>query len=110
MLDKRTIKLLRYLCSPSPHWVSFSELLQNGIALSPPHLEWLKKAGYVSVISPHGELLFFVTPSGESALLDYSVGNRRYWVTTGIAIAALIKSFFPELTAAAALLWQLLTR
>lgn len=110
MLDKRTIKLLRYLRSPSPHWVSHTELLQHKIVVSPPQAEWLKKAGYVSVISPHGEPLYFVTPLGESMLLDHSVGNRRYWITTGIAVVALVKSFMPELTAAAALLWKLLTQ
>ena len=110
MLDKRTIKLLRYLRSPSPHWVSHSELLQHKIVVSPPQAEWLKKAGYISVISPHDEQLYFVTPLGESMLLDHSTGIRRYWLTTGIAVAALVKSFMPELTAAAALLWKLLTQ
>ena len=34
----------------------------------------------------------------------------RYRLTTGIAVVALVKSFMPELTAAAALLWKLLTQ
>lgn len=36
--------------------------------------------------------------------------DRRYWITTIIAIAALLKSFAPEISAAMALLWKLLAR
>lgn len=36
--------------------------------------------------------------------------NRRYWITTGIAILALVKSFLPEICAAAAWLLKLLTQ
>lgn len=35
---------------------------------------------------------------------------RRYWITTGIAVAALIKSFLPEISAGLAWLWKLLTQ
>lgn len=34
--------------------------------------------------------------------------TRRYWITTLIALIALIRAFMPELRAAAALLWTLL--
>lgn len=36
--------------------------------------------------------------------------SRRYWITTGIAIAALIKSFFPEISAGLAWLLKLLAK
>lgn len=36
--------------------------------------------------------------------------SRRYWITTGIAIAALIKAFLPEIFAGWALLLKLLTQ
>lgn len=35
--------------------------------------------------------------------------NRRYWITTGIAALALVKSFLPEILAGWALLLKLLT-
>ena len=35
--------------------------------------------------------------------------DRRYWITTIIALAALLKSFAPEISAAMASLWKLLT-
>lgn len=36
--------------------------------------------------------------------------TRRYWITTIIAIIALVKSFLPEIRAVLAWLWQLLTQ
>lgn len=33
---------------------------------------------------------------------------RRYWITTGIAVIALVKAFFPEISAAWAWLWMIL--
>lgn len=36
--------------------------------------------------------------------------SRRYWITTGIAIVALIKSFFPEISAGLAWLLKLLAQ
>lgn len=47
---------------------------------------------------------YHVSDLGEQFLRLQSVrfkADRRYWITTGIAIAALIKSFLPELTALA---------
>ena len=36
--------------------------------------------------------------------------SRRYWITTGIAVVALVKSFMPEISAGLALLWSLLAQ
>lgn len=47
---------------------------------------------------------YHVSDLGEQFLRLQSVrfkADRRYWITTGIAIVALIKSFLPELTALA---------
>lgn len=47
---------------------------------------------------------YHVSDLGEQFLRLQAVrfkADRRYWITTGIAIVALIKSFLPELTALA---------
>lgn len=36
--------------------------------------------------------------------------NRRYWITTGIALAALIKAFLPEISAGLAYILKLLAQ
>lgn len=62
---------------------------------------------FPEIINDIGEMeanCYCVSDLGEQFLRLQSVrfkADRRYWITTGIAIAALIKSFLPELTALA---------
>lgn len=58
-----------------------------------------------------------ITPSGKAYIENLADEirqskqlNRRYWITTGIAILAVVKSFLPEIRAAAAWLLKLLTQ
>lgn len=58
-----------------------------------------------------------LTPRGENYLHYHASlsraerhGRIRYWITTAIAIAALLKSFSSEICAISALVWKLLTR
>lgn len=56
---------------------------------------------------------FCVNDAGEQYLRIHSVRNktdRRYWITTAIALIALIKSFLPEISAAAAWLLKQLAQ
>ena len=70
------------------------------------------KSGWFSVMPDHGQCE--LNDTGKS-LRAYQArqhsaekkNNRRYWITTGIAIAALIKSFWPEISSALAWLLTL---
>jgi len=50
-----------------------------------------------------------ITPAGRALLAAHRAEVRRdairYWITTGIALAALVKSFWPEIRVLLALLW-----
>lgn len=50
-----------------------------------------------------------ITPAGRALLAAHRDEVRRdairYWITTGIALAALVKSFWPEIRVLLALLW-----
>jgi hypothetical protein len=49
-------------------------------------------------------IIYHITPAGKQCYLKNRKNNFRYFLTTFIAVIALIKSFFPELVS----LWKLL--
>lgn len=80
-----------------------------------PAWHMLGEYGFIDLVAVEGEQrVCAVANDRGKAFLQYSSHQKaadrkvglRYWITTAIALAALIKSFWPELT----LLWQLLTR
>lgn len=83
-------------------------------------LSWLISKQYVSV-PLHGRNIYRVSDAGHIAISDEQYRRRidrrksridwiRYIITTAIALAALLKSYWPEISAAAARLSTLLTR
>ena len=107
-LDKATLKAL--LLYQKEEGVPFSELnIDNSSFL------FLDKNKYIT--EPQGRIQTTcqgcfpihggnvqITPIGKAYIEQIKekeklteIKNRRYWITTGIALAALIKSFWPEI-------------
>lgn len=102
MLDKKTLAFLNYLQSHKD-WVCRSELVENGFSSDRLWLDHLKELDYIDC-SVHLEEQYRITPVGESAIIEHNritqsdkKEARRYWITTIIALIALIKSFMPEI-------------
>lgn len=74
----------------------------------------LESIGYVRLI---GDYVAGITPDGIHAIDQWGeslrqrrIQRRRWIITTTISVIALLKSFLPELSAAAAWLWNILAR
>lgn len=75
-------------------------------------LRHLQSLRYIEIqdVNPFCEWPITLTSAGRSVLLAYNqyvretkkqkrIGDVRYWITTGIAAAALVKAFLPEICA-----------
>lgn len=109
-LDRKSMKLLKFL-SKHPN-LSTSQINQMTLSESAvnPHTKELQNNGFIeaTTINDDGEWLFSITCTGQGYIETTTTGNRRYWITTGIAIVALIKAFLPEISAGLASLLKLL--
>lgn len=89
------------------------EELNQGIQPSADMAKCLCKEKLASAAYRSGTWVYTVTAEGKRYLERHAVQmqesaqrSRRYWITTAIALLALLKSFLPELRALWALLWK----
>lgn len=119
MLSKNALVFLTWLDSLSPDWWTEEEIKAKNVTYDETTFFSLVRQGYIDSrypdppvpsydewgeeifpdqyrISDHGKAYIELTKQKET---ERKKDDIRYWITTGIAVAALVKSFLPEICA-----------